>query len=286
MRERILIFANPVAGRGGARQLAGTLAERLQAEGWEIELLGDLREVGPVVRPARAAIVIGGDGSVRSVAQHLVRNQAPGEMTPLLPVPMGTANLMGRHLGMKWTAQSLPGQIAAALKNPTMRWLDAGTANGELFLLMAGVGIDAQIVHELERLRSGPITMASYAIPAAVALGLYDYPPLTVEVDGQTIIRDVPAMALVANVSEHGLGFPFLPKARPDDQLLDVCVLPAASRAEGVRSVSGKKIFIGGARPAPLQLDGEAAGYTPVEIALLPRRVPFIVLGSESEGST
>jgi diacylglycerol kinase family enzyme len=49
--------------------------------------------------------------------------------------------------------------------------LDAATANGELFLLMAGIGLDAKIVHELDRLRSGPIDLTSYALPAALALG-------------------------------------------------------------------------------------------------------------------
>ena len=297
MSQRILIFANPVAGRGGARQLAAKLAARLKEDGWEVDLLHDPRQMEPSVAPAQAAIVIGGDGSVRSAAQCLLRNQPDGQTTPLLPVPMGTANLMGRHLGMQWTAPTLPDQVAAALKSPNVLWLDAGLANGELFLLMAGVGIDALIVHELDRMRNGPITMASYTIPAAVALGFYDYPPLTVEVDGQTLIKELPAMALVSNVSEHGVGFPFLPNARPDDGLLDVCVLPAASRAEaialflhvaagehleaeGVRIAVGKTISITSSRPAPLQLDGEAAGFTPVEISLLPRRLPFIVMGA------
>jgi diacylglycerol kinase family enzyme len=159
---------------------------------------------------------------------------------------------------------------------------------------MAGIGLDARIVHELDRLRSGPIELASYALPAALALGFYTYPPLTVTVDGKTIFRDRPAVAFIGNVKEYGTGFSILPHARPDDGLLDVCVIPCANRADAIRAFlrtatgehvagegtiyrKGKKIRIDSSEPVPVQIDGEAAGHTPLQCELLPVRLPFIV---------
>jgi diacylglycerol kinase family enzyme len=49
------------------------------------------------------------------------------------------------------------------------------------------------------------------------------------------------------------------------------------AEAEGVRYARGVSIRIDSPEPVPLQVDGEAAGFTPVRIDLLPTRVPFIV---------
>jgi diacylglycerol kinase (ATP) len=159
---------------------------------------------------------------------------------------------------------------------------------------MAGIGIDGQIIHEMDRIRSGPIQYASYVIPAALALAKYRYVPLEVTVDGEMIFASAPAMAFIANISEYGTGFPVAPDAQPDDGLLDVCIVPIVSLAEGVRQffhaaagelvlgegvvyARGKEIEIHSPTPVPVQIDGDPAGHTPTRIGLLSTRVPFIV---------
>src|SRR5687768_11565098 len=93
MTRDVLIFANPIAGRGRGRVIAERLAGRLAAEGFRPTLL--LERADQVKRDqldpeARAAIVIGGDGTVRSVAKCLFYQTEQGqEGPPLLIVPMG-----------------------------------------------------------------------------------------------------------------------------------------------------------------------------------------------------
>ena len=296
MKKTVLIFANPIAGRGKGKAIAQRLANRLARDHLDPRLVLERADrIADEHLPdgVAAAIAIGGDGTVRGVARRVLKryqNRTP----PLLVVPMGTANLLGRHLGTVWPDRELPDRVAQAVRQRNILRLDTATANGELFLLMAGIGLDAKIVHELDRLRSGPIELASYALPAALALGFYTYPPLTVTVDGKTIFRDRPAVAFVANVKEYGTGFPVLPHARPDDGLLDVCVLPCANRADAIRAFlrtatgehmagegaiyrKGKMIRIDSSEPVPVQIDGEAAGHTPLLCELLPVRLPFIV---------
>jgi diacylglycerol kinase (ATP) len=156
------------------------------------------------------------------------------------------------------------------------------------------VGIDAAVVHELDRLRSGPINLASYALPSLLALRNYAYRPLRVEMDGQTVLDNQPAMAFVGNVSEYGTGFPILVHARSNDRLLDVCVLPCNSmsqlarllmaaatgdhlREEGVIYAKCRSVRIDGPQPVPVQIDGESSGFTPLKIDLLPSGLAFIV---------
>jgi diacylglycerol kinase family enzyme len=294
--ERVLIFANPIAGRGKGKAIAQRLSERLRRDRYDAQPIFERADRVPddhLPDGVRAAIAIGGDGTVRGVTRRLYQRFAR-RTPPLLNVPMGTANLLGRHLGTLWPDRELAARVADAIGALRTVHLDAATANDELFLLMAGIGLDAKIVHELDRLRSGPIDLTSYALPAALALGFYTYPALTVSVDGRKLCKDLPAVAFVGNVKEYGTGFPILPHARPDDGLLDVCVLPCANRVEALHQfmraasgehtvgegsiyAKGKRVKVDSAEQVPVQIDGEAAGHTPLTCELLPVRLPFIV---------
>src|SRR5260221_13538106 len=87
-------------------------------------------------------------------------------------------------------------------------------------------------------------------------------------------------MTFVGNVPEYGTGFSVLPLASPTDGLLDVCVLPCASReellghfmraaagehlqGEGVIYVKGKRISVESPLAEPAQGGGGGAGQTP-----------------------
>ena len=268
---RVLIFANLIAGRGRGGKIAAALAGRLTADGYEVRTITDHPAAAPLGEAlsdgrTRAAVAVGGDGTLRAVAARLLAADRP---PPLLAVPLGTANLMGQHLGLPrpggWSAAlgslglpdplALAGTFADRLPTAVGNWLggslkpfaagvadaigagrtrgiDVGVANGSAFLLMAGVGIDAHVVAALDAARAGPIGKLSYLRPAAGALRGYDYPALTVEADGRHVFGPAPALAFVANVPEYGTGFPLLPAARSDDGLLDLCMLPCGSPAE------------------------------------------------------
>jgi diacylglycerol kinase (ATP) len=290
----VTIFANPVAGRGHGRSKAVQLARDLREAGFEVATKVDspAAVADAEISPGSAAVVVGGDGTLRSVAGKYFEKFR--RVPPILPVPMGTANLMGKHLGISWDSDDWTHRVADSLRRGIVRQLDAATANGELFLLVAGVGIDAGIVHELSGIRRGPINYASYLLPAAKTLAAYDYPPLSVWMDGREVFPQEPAVAFVGNVSEYGTGFPLLPHAESNDGLLDLCVIPMRSRGdaiqhflravvgehllgEGVVHGRGRKIDIRSPEAIPVQVDGDPAGHTPLHIDLLPIRVPFIV---------
>jgi YegS/Rv2252/BmrU family lipid kinase len=297
--DEVLIFANPVAGRGRARVAAGRIARALHRGGFAVRVFVERpSEVAAEqlvgARAARAVVAIGGDGTLRAVVDRLLACAPDHTISPVLVVPFGTANLMGRHLGLKWDEDAIDRQALDAIERGAVVQLDAARANGRLFLLMAGVGIDAHVVHVLDEMRRGPIDITSYAIPAALAFHAYRYPKLTVAVDGKRVFGPRPGVAFVGNVAEYGTGFPILPHARTDDGLLDVCAIPCESRGdvlklllhaaagehlnfEDVVYVKGKRVRIDAAEPVPVQIDGEAADFTPISIDLLPHRLPFIV---------
>jgi len=298
--EQVLIFANPIAGRGVARTLAHGLRQRLADEGYAPHLFLDpartVRWHNTTGRPVAAVIVIGGDGTLRSVAQWALHDatQALRDTPPLLIVPLGTANLMGRHLGIRWDEQHREEQILAALRRRRVVRLDVAEAGDGLCLAMAGVGVDACVIHELEKLRRGPITLAHYALPVVRTAIKYRFPPIAVTVDGVKVFGPAAGVAFIGNIAEYGTGFAVLPHARSDDGVLDVCALRCASafemaglfiqaaaglhtHAPGAVYLKGRHVTVTADEPVPVQIDGEAGGFTPLHMNLLPARIPFIV---------
>jgi diacylglycerol kinase family enzyme len=339
----LLIFANPISGSGRGKKIAHRLQQRLTREGYSVVLhlqRPDEIAADEIPPDATAAIIIGGDGTLRAVASRLIEkgsgfrvqgsetddharksdwrhpslNQEPRTKNPppsssltsdlqpltsppLLLIPMGTANLMGKHLGIAWDAARVEDQVLAALRHGRVVNLDTASANGQLLLIVAGIGLDATVVHALAKRRSGPISYLSYALPVLAAVGQYEYPPLSVTVDGKKVFGPAPAMVFIGNVSEYGTGFPLLPLASPTDGVLDVCVLPCRSReelfslvlraavgehlhGEEVVYIKGRRIRVESPNSIPVQIDGEAAGHTPLDIDLLPARLGFIVPGT------
>ena len=293
------MFANPISGSGRGRVVAERLQAALERAGYRVTSFPDrpdarrLRECceNPNLR---CGITIGGDGTVRGVVAAMLDDPKRTRLPPLLIVPMGTANLLGQHLGIRWRERDIAEQVVESVRRMAVQELDAATANGQPFLIVGGVGLDAAVVHELDRIRKGPIAKYSYLLPTAIALLKDPFPTLTVTVDDRPLVRRMQGMAFIGNIPEYGTGFPVLPHAKPDDALLDVCVLPCRDamqavevfmratigdhlKWDNVRYAKGTKIRIESDQRAPVQIDGDSAGFTPLTVELLPERIRFIV---------
>jgi len=297
MKRPVVIFANPIAGRGKAMGISEQLQAHLQrdfhVEHFSLPASGVDRDRVRSLGPLHAVVSIGGDGTLQGVSE-LVLNVSDNVLPPILIVPLGTANLVAKHLKLPLRRTRDIERIGHAIEARKIVEIDACRCNGNIFLAVAGVGFDAHVVHELTRRRTGPITKGSYVIPTIDTLRAFSYPKVTVEVDGKTVHRDAPALVYVGNVREYGTGIPMLPDARSDDDLLDICILPCKTRAQAVKwmlkaatgmhvraegavYVRGHKVIVDGPSPVPIQLDGEAAGHTPATIELMDVRLPFIV---------
>jgi diacylglycerol kinase family enzyme len=120
----VLIFANPIAGRGKGVAIARRLEQRFPGSRLFLDPPERISD-DQLKTPASAAIVIGGDGTLRGVAQRLL---ACRSVPPMLVVPLGTANLMARHLGIKWSPKTLVTQVAQVIEKRSILQLDAARA--------------------------------------------------------------------------------------------------------------------------------------------------------------
>ena len=163
----------------------------------------------------RLVFAVGGDGTIRACAQALA-----GTGVALAIVPRGTANLFARALG-------LPSELAAALSTGFSGRdadLDLPEADGQTFVAMAGLGIDAAVVEGTPKALKDHLGWLAYAV-AAVPHLVGPAHEITVCIDdGEPLVR-LAHCVVVANVGVLPGGFTLLRGARPDDGLLDVGVL-------------------------------------------------------------
>ncbi|MBG6212463.1 MAG: NAD(+)/NADH kinase [Cryobacterium sp.] len=177
---------------------------------------------------ANAAMVLsaGGDGTVRAVAEALRESGVP-----MAIVPSGTGNLLARNL-------LLPlGSIDAATTiafNGVDKPIDLGVASmttqagaveEHVFLVMAGLGLDAQMIaHTRDDLKK-QVGWLAYVDGVARALPKAQPFRIRYSVGGRT---DRPAQVSAILIANCGLlpgNLQFLPEARLDDGILDIAVL-------------------------------------------------------------
>jgi diacylglycerol kinase family enzyme len=162
-------------------------------------------------------VASGGDGTISACASGLA-----GSDIPLGVLPSGTGNLLARNLGLPL---DLEGALAVALMGAQRR-LDVAVANGRAFVVMAGLGFDAEMLagasEELKR-RAGWVAYALSGLrhlwdwPIRVVLWADDRPPL----------RRWASSVIIGNVGTLQGNVRLLPDAVPDDGVLDVAVLTA-----------------------------------------------------------
>ncbi|MBO4287052.1 MAG: HD domain-containing protein [Kiritimatiellae bacterium] len=290
---RVLFILSPALPENGARlrALIPAWAEvRAVPPGEDITVFtrGVLAEPCGADRSLRV-VAAGGDGTVAAVAQAL-----EGVEAELAVVPAGTGNLVARELGIPL---NLRDAVAVAIdRNAPVRPLDTMTANGRLFLLNAGVGVNAETVAMTSRRGKTLFGRSAYA-GAAVLNAIQSRPqPVAISVDGGGEETFEATDVLVSNCGSLARGlYPNGPDIRMDDGILDlaVCCLKTPAeypllylkkrlspdRENGILHERRAKVSvtIRSREPLPVQADGDIVGTTPVEIRIRPRSLRVVV---------
>lgn len=301
MATRVVAIVNPIAGASRhhphlarlheALRAAGIAVERLtsvgpgQARELAAELARDYRGCGRTAGDElRAVIAVGGDGTVHEVADGLA-----GSGLPLIVWPKGTENLLAKLVGFRADAET----TLACIRRGRLLALDVGVANGRSFLTVAGIGFDAEVVHRLVRLRKGHITHLTYLGPLWRTFWEHRFPYCRVTSEGR-LVWEGRGLIFVGNGPRYSLGLRVVRDARPDDGLLDLCIFPCTGRLQlvghSLRTLVRRHLEHGGVRYTrlghiriespelvPVQLDGEAAGFLPLEVTIRPGALHLLV---------
>ncbi len=281
--NRICIIANPAA-RGVAMRLASLSRLTRNAVIKTTRSPGDAEaQTERAVEQGYGTIVAaGGDGTINEVVNGIGNSNVA-----LGILPMGTVNVFALELG-------IPFNLTAAwkvIRNGKIRAIDLASANGHLFVQMAGVGADAQVVERNNRHMKNVLGPLSYLL-TATQVAAEKPPRLRVICEGQPTVEG--SFVLVGNGRFYGGPFSLFTEADNQDGLLDVCVFKhmnylalmrylrgllfgSLTKFGDVRYFKSAHLVVKADRHAPVEADGELAGHAPVEFSVRRRRLRVIV---------
>ncbi len=108
-----------------------------------------------------AIVAAGGDGTVHDAAAGLL-----GGTVPLGIIPIGTANVFAREIGLSHSPES----VARTLQSGSVRTIPVGEVNGQPFLFVVGIGFDAEAVRRFETAGTRKFGQAGFVAPLLQAL--------------------------------------------------------------------------------------------------------------------
>jgi undecaprenyl-diphosphatase len=138
---RYLLILNPGAGNDHRRLLDRLRSSLGDAQALELRDGVDLAgEIDAAAHEDRAVVAVGGDGTINSVAQHVVGRGILGV------IPGGTLNHFCRDLGVRDVDAAID-----ALQARRVLAIDVGRAGDRYFVNNLGMGLYPEIVQERER---------------------------------------------------------------------------------------------------------------------------------------
>jgi YegS/Rv2252/BmrU family lipid kinase len=295
-RPRARIIANPRSGTlrmplalNQLHQVAAALTDAgLPVEVCLTERPGHASELArDAVRTGIEMVVAaGGDGTINEIIQELA-----GHATALGILPLGTVNVWARETHIPL---SLP-DAARVLLYGVRRRVDLGRAGTRYFLMMAGVGFDAEVAQRVERsvLKRIGLKMLDYLTTVGV-LGVTHKPVLMrIKHDGKR--REISSLMLVVgNTRLYGGALTFTRHAVADDGLLDIVTVGGGGliyrlgilrnaflrrprRGPRVRYERARVIRVEAEAPLRVQVDGELIGKLPMSFSVAPLALTVIV---------
>jgi diacylglycerol kinase family enzyme len=295
--QRIAIVYNPFAGglKGSKAARLDAAVECFRRAGREVELLPT---TGPNMASALGRVAIdhgfdlllaaGGDGTINEVLNGIV-----GSSIVFGALPAGTANVLACEAGLSGRPDRAAAELLEAVPvRVSVGAFDEPAKPRRHFLLMAGVGLDARIVHELDLDLKKKLGKLAYWHGGWKQLGRHT-PKFRIVIDG---IERVASFALLSRVRNYGGDFEIARNVRLTDEDFEIVIfeqhrwqdylrflggviLNCLGQTEGVSIVRARQAVLTADSDSPVyvQADGEAIGLLPATISVVPDAVTLLL---------
>jgi YegS/Rv2252/BmrU family lipid kinase len=290
-----ILILNPKTGKYASRRPSlAEIGKRLNAKGVNVEIISTSGP-GDATRIAASAarngtttvIVSGGDGTINEALQGLV-----GTKARLAILPRGTANVLARELDLPLNIEAAAEVIA---RGKTRRIhvgcaIDETTGSRRYFLLMAGIGLDASVVHRVQPRLKKHFGKAAFWFSGLSHLADWQPRPFNIEINGEELRATFVAIGKAAS---YGGDLSVTPRAQLDQPDFEVCVIDSQSRLRylqllpyvmrsGVPENANEVRFLrtSSARAtgdALVQVDGELIGKLPMRFEIAEETIEVIV---------
>ena len=225
-----------------------------------------------------------------------------GTEAHLVVLPLGTANVLARELGIPVELEGAcqlgatwvgPGSLAGQAHRVVR--LDAMKVGGRHYLTQVGVGIDALMIRDTEDRHKRRFGRLAYLWTMMTRLVGYQPRRFRLTVDDRSMVVKA-SQLVVANTGMMGQPpYRWGPEIEADDGKLNLCIIKARSLIDYMGlfgsvflgrhkqnrnfryEVATRSILIDARHPLPVQADGEIIGDTPVRVDIVPAALRVVV---------
>lgn len=295
MPKRARLIYNPNAGQNWNPFDPKEVQEYLSKYNWKVEIsptqeAGHGKELAAEAAKDKYDVVIaaGGDGTINEVIQGLANTD-----TAMGFLPVGTTNVLAREFKISLDHNAALEYLPVAKTD----WVDLGQVNDRYFILMAGIGYDAEILQgvdpEFKKLTGGT------AVFTSGVKNLFNHSPVNfkiqlVDEEGKTRKFKRQAMQIfISNASTYATDYKIAEDAKMDDGLLEVHIFKSKRFRDTFYSLvslalrkhkqwvdfehfSVREISVQSAKPTPIQVDGDLGGETPALIKISPKSLKLL----------
>jgi len=295
-KRQATLIANPKTGPYKSRRgiPIEELADYLESLGLDVNLCltagpGDATRIAAASASNGSAdvIVAGGDGTINEAMQGIV-----GTRARLAIIPRGTANVLAHELDIPFDAK----RAAELIARGNTRRIHLGVATDDrsqvkrYFVLMAGIGLDASVVREVDPSLKKRIGKGAFWISGLSHLASWKPRTFTLEIEGK---RYQATFAAIGKSSTYGGQLAITPRARIDEPEFEVCLIQSSSRLrylrllshamrEGMPENNEDVLFLKTQKvkafgDAAVQIDGELIGDLPMTFEIASQSLEVIV---------
>lgn len=303
--ERALVILNPVAGTLDAGTVREIIERHLNSHNWAYDIYEtSAREdtaafIRQTLRQQGYSLVIaaGGDGTVSMVADGMVDSELPVAI-----LPVGTTNTLAQELGIPLNIEDACRLLTG---EHSVMGLDGMQVGEQIFLLHISIDLFALTIEKTERRAKQRFGRLAYLWTALVQWLGYQPCRFILSTDGRSIRRIRAASVFLTNIGAIGMPpFYWGPHIRPDDGLLDICIIRARTFFDYLKviyyAMQGRQlpnphityltarqiVTIWANRPLPVQGDGEIIGETSITVKVVPEALHLIVPPARLENSS
>ena len=215
---KAIFIINPISGVGKQRLIEALISKKIAPSIEYVVRKTEYANHGAeiakeFVNKVDAVIAIGGDGTVLEIGSALT-----GTSTALGIIPTGSGNGLARNLGIPISIENAIGLI----NNHSIKTIDTGTVNDQVFLGTLGVGFDAHITKCFAEY--GKRGFWSYI--KLIFREYFSYKPqlFKLTIDGKSFEKRAWILC-VANSAHYGNGAIISPNSSTNDGIFEVCAL-------------------------------------------------------------
>jgi diacylglycerol kinase family enzyme len=243
----------------------------------------------------RRFLAVGGDGTVNELVNGLMGCDRAGPRPMIAALPLGSGNDFVRSRGLPHD----PGTLVPRLREPKIAPCRVGMVESldpqnpwkRYFVNCVGFGLDVSVLEHLPRWRTATLR---YLVGVLRAFATHDAVTARLVCDGKEETRRV-LIALCALGVYSGGGMCLAPHAAEEPERLAVGIagpLPWRRLLQGYQLYTGKvgqwpevtlchvrAFAIVAPADAPIQIDGEIVGRTPIRVSLCEETIDAITTG-------